>query len=100
MEKLQVPRKTGRLLEALGEVNIGSNTSWSHPIWSNPDNYYMFVGVYNETYQAHVESFDNELADFIGKYGYFTSGGGTVNNPPKSFRKCPDVQNVRFIYRS
>ena len=76
---------------SLGQLGLGNNASWSHPIWNNPDNYYMYVGVYNETYQAHVESFDNELGDFIGKYGYF-SVGGEVSNPPKSFRKCPDTQ--------
>ena len=70
----------------------GDSVTWSHPIWKNPSNYHMYVGVYNESFQRWCESFDQELADFIGKYGYFSKGG--LVNPPESFRRCPDVQPV------
>ena len=80
-----------QILRLLGQMGIGDNQTWSHPIYKDPDNYHIFLGVYNEEYQAAVEQFDAELADFVGKYGYFSKGGAT--NPPKDF--CRSVASFR-----
>ena len=82
------------LTRTMGLASVGSNQSWKHPVFQDPDNYDVFVGVYNETHQRNVEEYDRELSDFIGKYGYFSAGGGSVNNPPEAYRKCPDAQDL------
>ena len=82
------------ILRYLGKAGIGDSETWSHPIYKDPNNYHMFLGVYNEEYQAAVEEFDRELADFVGKYGYFDKGGAT--NPPKDFRGCDQIGNDLF----
>lgn len=78
--------------------------NFEHPIWDNKDNYYIYIGVFNETLQRAIESFDNELAEFYNKYAYWygkpfnqvtknfnTSAPDQMVNPPPSFRQCPDV---------
>ena len=82
-----------------------SKSTFQHPIWSFPDNYYIYIGVYNETLQRALESFDNELANFYNKYAYWygkpfnqvtmdfdTSFSDRMVNPPPSYRDCPNVK--------
>lgn len=83
-----------QILRLLGQMGIGDNQTWSHPIYKDPNNYHIFLGVYNEEYQAAVEQFDSELADFVGKYGYFDKGGAT--NPPQDYRSCDHTDNDHF----
>jgi len=77
-------------------------TDWTHPIWDNPSNYYVYIGVWNESYQSAMEAYDGELAEFYGKYAYWYGqqwsqvppygffGGAGMTNPPPSFRECPE----------
>lgn len=89
--------------QILGLFKEDQDKNHQHPIWSNPDNYYVYVGVYNETLQRALESFDNELANFYNKYAFWygkpfnrvtmdfdTSFSDRMTNPPPSFRDCPD----------
>lgn len=101
------------LLELFGGSSIGGGSAFKHPVWSDPRNYMVFVGVYNPEDQGLCEAFDKELADFYGKYWYFHGQGfnqgglagvdypagvgrfdgaaaGMVN-PPPSERQCPDT---------
>ena len=95
------PTIRGDILKLFQE-NADKNVQ--HPIWSNPDNYYVYIGVYNETLQRALESFDNELANFYNKYAYWygkpfnrvtmdfnTFAPEGMTNPPPSFRECPDT---------
>jgi hypothetical protein len=79
-----------------------SNSAFQHPIWKDPNNYWVYIGVWNEAYQGAMESFDAELADFYNKWAYwygcpwndiyktFDCGAGMMmTNPPASFRECP-----------
>ena len=94
-----IARKT-TLLGMFGGAKIGNQTSaMNHPIWNNPDNYSVYIGIWNKTFQSKVEEFDKKLADdFLGKYGYWygdrlvdneeLSNFGPVN-PPVDERQCP-----------
>jgi hypothetical protein len=73
---------------------------FQHPIWTDPDAYDVFIGVWNESYQGAMESFDAELAEFWGKWGYWygnkfdyvtlqQTGAVGITNPPPSLRQCP-----------
>jgi hypothetical protein len=73
---------------------------FAHPIWDDPDHYDVFIGVWNEAYQGAMESFDAELAEFWGKWGYWygnkfdyvtmqQTGSVGICNPPPSLRQCP-----------
>jgi len=102
------------LLELFGGASVGGS-AFKHPVWGDPRNYMVFVGVYNPEDQAKTEAFDKELADFYGKYWYFHGQGfnaaplaapnvdypagiGRLNgapagmvNPPPNDRQCPET---------
>ena len=94
------------LLEAFGGASM-SGDPFNHPVWSDPDNYDVFLGVYNEKDQAYGEEFDRELSEFYGKYGYFAGkafnqgnreveaqgNANQLQNPPPSNRECPISDN-------
>jgi hypothetical protein len=87
-----------------------ADDAFLHPIWSNPDNYYVYIGVWNEAYQGAMESYDAELAEFYNKYAYwygnqwdsslmsFTGSPG-ITNPPPSYRECPDVVGWGSVHK-
>jgi len=66
----------------------GGRARDNHPIWDdnkdpNQDNYRLFVGIWNEQAQQAIENYDKEVADFYGKYGFFTE------QLPKQINDCP-----------
>ena len=94
----------GQLILKFGENDAKTS---NHPIWSNVENYDIFIGVYNKEFQNYALQYEKELADFIGKYGYwygnkfyqetksFDPPAGVTPyvgmiNPPPSYKECPD----------
>jgi len=93
-------RKRLRIAEGYGLTSRGGGTQ--HPIWDNPDNYSVFLGLWNENFQGRVGDYDKELADdFLGKYGYWFGNRSTPEqlaqgiynygpvDPPPDERQCP-----------
>jgi hypothetical protein len=91
------------LLDLFGGA-AGGSSAFKHPVWQNPNNYMVFVGVYNPADQGQVEANDAELADFYGKYFKYVGqafddnanngagefiGPNKIVNPPPSIRQCP-----------
>lgn len=78
------PNHMRQLAEMFYQTSGPAGGMFSHPIWQDTDNYSVFIGVWNPADQGYMESFDKELAGFLGKYGYWANG-----NPPPSSRDCP-----------
>jgi len=91
------------LLDVFGGT-AGGNSAFKHPVWQNPNNYMVFIGVYNPKDQGICEQNDAELADFYGKYFKYVGqefdpnanngageffGANKIVNPPPSDRQCP-----------
>jgi hypothetical protein len=85
-------------------LEAGKNKKpFAHPIWDKPENYDLFVGIWNKAFQQKVEEYDRDVADnFLGKYGWWY--GNRTNeeelalgippnfgpvNPPASIQQCP-----------
>ena len=98
------------------------SSSSGHPIWSDPNKYSIYLGIWNENYQNKVGDFDRELADsFLGQYAYWwgnrTSAAELANNPPiynygpitppPNERQCPsftiglegDQEHSAYLYQ-
>jgi hypothetical protein len=98
-----------RIVELFGKTSSATD-NFLHPIWSDPDNYYVYLGVWNEAYQSAMASYDAELAEFWNKYAYWYGqyfnevtksfqGGLGMTNPPASFRECPDVMMMDGMHK-
>tara|TARA_R100000808_G_C2153489_1_gene163727 strand:- start:3355 stop:6780 length:3426 start_codon:yes stop_codon:yes gene_type:complete len=81
---------------------IPTNKQTTHPIYDSPENYSVYVGIWNEEYQDKVGEFDREIAnDFLGKYAYWWGNRSTADqaaegifnygpvDPPPDERQCP-----------
>ncbi|MAF43803.1 MAG: hypothetical protein CMI54_06520 [Parcubacteria group bacterium] len=89
--------------EEIKASRSGNTRPFTHPIWHDPENYEIFIGIWNENYQSKVQDYDRDVAqDFYGKWAYWCGNRTTDDeldmgippnygpvNPPPTERQCP-----------
>ena len=48
----------------------GNQAKDAHPIWANPDNYRIFMGIWSKEHQEAMLTYDKDVSDFYGKFGF------------------------------
>jgi len=88
MEKDTILFSTQFIKNVLADVS--GITAYS--VMSNPNNWDVFVGLYDEEMKSRVEAWDREATNFVGKYYTF------VNSLPNNVFECPFAADWYVYY--